>query len=143
MPLLPLVVFSQMTASNTIAIFNKTDLVTPSLQHALPRNITPISVSSLTGIGFEELQSLIVKKADSFRLDSGEELIAINARHAYALESATECLFLAKEKLERIISTELVASDLRDALNSFGEISGKIDNETVLDQLFSNFCIGK
>ena len=38
---------------------------------------------------------------------------------------------------------ELLASDLRGALEALGEISGKVDNERVLDQLFASFCIGK
>ena len=37
---------------------------------------------------------------------------------------------------------ELIASDLRGALDAIGSILGKIDNETVLDELFST-CIGK
>ena len=40
-------------------------------------------------------------------------------------------------------SGELVASDLRGALDAYAQISGKIDNERVLDQLFASFCIGK
>jgi tRNA modification GTPase len=38
---------------------------------------------------------------------------------------------------------ELLASDLRGVLNAFGEISGKIDNERILDRIFAKFCIGK
>jgi tRNA modification GTPase len=38
---------------------------------------------------------------------------------------------------------ELLASDLRGALDALGEISGKVDNERMLDQLFASFCIGK
>ena len=38
---------------------------------------------------------------------------------------------------------ELLASDLRGALDAFGEISGRIDHERVLDELFAAFCIGK
>jgi tRNA modification GTPase len=36
-----------------------------------------------------------------------------------------------------------MASDLRGALDAFGQISGKVDNEKILDQLFASFCIGK
>jgi tRNA modification GTPase len=38
---------------------------------------------------------------------------------------------------------ELMASELREALAACGEISGKIDNERMLDHLFASFCIGK
>jgi tRNA modification GTPase len=45
--------------------------------------------------------------------------------------------------LEQQGPVELLASDLRGALEAFGEIAGKIDHERVLDQLFATFCIGK
>jgi tRNA modification GTPase len=38
---------------------------------------------------------------------------------------------------------ELVASDLHAAIEAMGAITGKIDNESVLDRLFNQFCIGK
>jgi tRNA modification GTPase len=52
-------------------------------------------------------------------------------------------LVTAGKKLSENIPSELVASELRVALDAFGQVSGKIDNERVLDQLFASFCIGK
>jgi tRNA modification GTPase len=43
----------------------------------------------------------------------------------------------------RSAPVELLASDLRDVLAAYGEITGKVDNERMLDQLFATFCIGK
>jgi tRNA modification GTPase len=59
------------------------------------------------------------------------------------LEAARASLTEAKRKLETGAPSELLASDLRVALDAFGQVSGKIDNERVLDRLFSSFCIGK
>jgi tRNA modification GTPase len=52
-------------------------------------------------------------------------------------------LEFARNKLTDEDHKELMASDLRGALEGFGRISGKIDNEKILDQLFASFCIGK
>jgi tRNA modification GTPase len=49
----------------------------------------------------------------------------------------------AKVLLETDRSLELVGSELRCALDGLGRIVGRIDNESVLDHLFSQFCIGK
>ena len=49
----------------------------------------------------------------------------------------------ALAKLAMAGPIELIASDLRGTLASYGEIVGKIDNERMLDQLFATFCIGK
>lgn len=142
LPVLPLAAVVAMTPANTIVVFNKIDLPASFLS-PLPQDFPCISVSSLVGTGFDSLQELIVKLADSFRSDVGSEVIAINSRHAHALEQATQCLATARSKLSENVQTELVASDLRCAMDFLGEISGKIDNERVLDLLFSSFCIGK
>ena len=81
--------------------------------------------------------------AASFQVNIGSEVIAINARHAQALEQAKKCLQAAKVKLAENSYSELLSSDLRSALESFAQISGKIDHERVLDELFASFCIGK
>jgi tRNA modification GTPase len=73
----------------------------------------------------------------------GDERIAINVRHAHFLAEAESCLEAALEKIARSGPSELLASDLRGALGALGEISGKVDNERMLDQLFASFCIGK
>jgi tRNA modification GTPase len=97
----------------------------------------------LKGVGLEALQEAIIRVAEAFHVETGDELIAINARHAHALEQAQIALASAKVKIATKDPSELVASDLRNAIFAFGEIAGRIDNERVLDQLFANFCIGK
>lgn len=102
-----------------------------------------VAVSAKTGEGMENLVSEIVAFADRFGRESGEETVAVNARHAEALRRAGGSLTAAHEKLQSGTAAELVASDLRDALEAYGEIAGRVDHERVLDQLFASFCIGK
>lgn len=142
LPSLPPIAAARLSSANTIAVFNKSDL--PSHGPApLPQNFPIVIVSALTGTGFDALLVEIAKLAESFQVVCGDELIAINARHAHALEEATRCLGSGIEKLNTGIATELVASDLRGALDAFGQIAGKVDHEQVLDCLFAAFCIGK
>ena len=81
--------------------------------------------------------------AEALQETVGDERIAINARHAHYLAEARDCLGGALEKISTDAPSELLASDLRGALGALGEISGKVDNERMLDQLFASFCIGK
>ena len=90
-----------------------------------------------------DLQAALVNMSASFQVNVGSEVIAINARHTQALEQAQNCLQSAKSKLAQNIASELLSSDLRAALESFAQISGKIDHERILDELFASFCIGK
>ncbi|RXK54329.1 tRNA uridine-5-carboxymethylaminomethyl(34) synthesis GTPase MnmE [Oleiharenicola lentus] len=142
LPALPASTAGRLSPANTIVVVNKSDLpAAPGL--AVPTGYPCVPVSALTGIGLEELRTLVSGLADSFQVKTGDDLIAINARHAHALNQARQCLETATAKLCERGSTELVASDLRGALDAFGQISGKVDNEQVLDRLFSTFCIGK
>jgi tRNA modification GTPase len=142
LPVLPASLAARMTPGNTIAVFNKIDLP-PAQRIALPQPFPVVNISALHGAGLEVLQSAIVKLAESFHVEIGDELIAINARHSHALEEARASLTEAKRKLNAAEPSELVASDLRGALDALGQVSGKIDNERILDQLFASFCIGK
>lgn len=143
LPALPPSLAAAMTRANTLAVFNKSDLPASTLPPPKSAGFTTIRVSALTGNGLDLLKSEIVRVAESFRLDVGDELIAINARHAVSLEAAILALESARDKMLDQSPIELTASDLREAIDCFGDISGRVDNERLLDQLFSRFCIGK
>jgi tRNA modification GTPase len=66
--------------------------------------------------------------------------LAINARHTQAIQVARQSLDRARNEST---GPELLASDLRDALDSLGEILGQVTPDDVLGRIFSTFCIGK
>ncbi|MDR1010153.1 MAG: tRNA uridine-5-carboxymethylaminomethyl(34) synthesis GTPase MnmE [Opitutaceae bacterium] len=102
-----------------------------------------IKTSCVTGEGRDLLKKTIIARAEVFRRDQGDEIIAINARHADALSRAQASLASALAHLDTNGPVELLAADLRAALDAYGEIGGRIDNERMLDHLFATFCIGK
>lgn len=134
---------SNLLLNNVLMVLNKIDLVDTSWTPRVFLGKPLIPVSALSGLGWEELLKAIGDKAESFRSETGSDTIAISARHAHALGSAKECLREAAAKLASGAPTELLASDLRGVLDAYGEISGKVDNEQMLDRLFATFCIGK
>jgi tRNA modification GTPase len=140
---LPIEVTDRMTANNSIIIFNKSDLSNNCATISLPLDVPVFRISALTGDGIEALTTAIVRLADTFQQQVGTETIAINARHADALAQARKCLSEAQSKLKENAPVELLASDLRSVLEAYGTISGKVDNERMLDALFATFCIGK
>ena len=143
-PALPEAIQARLSPATTVIAWNKSDL--PGSQPA-PRCALPspacIRVSAANGDGLSELIAAIGSRAEAFRQDYGDELIAINARHADALRRARVSLQAAAAKLKQNDPVELLASDLRAALEAYGEIAGRVDNERMLDQLFASFCIGK
>jgi tRNA modification GTPase len=142
-PPLPDGLAARMREANTVVVLNKMDLVRESPAAIAPNPLPSVRVSALTGAGMDDLLGMIVRQADLFQRDIGEDLVAINARHTHALDRARTCLDSARVKLKTDGAIELTASDLRAALEAFGDISGRIDNERILDQLFATFCIGK
>jgi tRNA modification GTPase len=126
----------------TLIVLNKSDLVAKRT----PRDWfgkSPLLLSASTGDGVDALIAALAAKADAFQTEVGPDAVAISARHSRALEEATSSLRAALAKLDSREGAELLASDLRAALSAFGEITGRIDNERMLDQLFASFCIGK
>jgi len=69
--------------------------------------------------------------------------VMINARHQDALNRARDAALRASAALRSGQTLELVAMDLRMAVNAVGEIVGKTATEDLLDMIFSQFCIGK
>lgn len=131
------------TSSNAIVVVNKVDLVPHPLTPLWAGEMTVVAVSALTGAGLENLSAAIVRWADRFQPAIGEDAVAVSARHAHALQEARTALASAGAKLSTAAPLELLASDLRAVLSAYGEITGKVDNERMLDQLFATFCIGK
>ena len=142
-PLLPLELSGKIHPKNTVIVLNKSDLVTvrPPL-NGFP-GFTSLAVSALKGQGIEALEAALTGLADQFQETLGDEFVSINARHALALSEVKAALEDALANLAARGPVELLASDLRTALDGVGQISGKVDNERMLDQLFLTFCIGK
>jgi len=91
----------------------------------------------------DALRSKISQHLTADLATPGADEIAINSRHEDALRRTAEALACASASLSNQTAPELVASDLRLALQSLESILGVGTSEDVLDRLFSQFCIGK
>jgi tRNA modification GTPase len=141
LPLLPAEFSDRLVPDRCLLVLNKSDLA-PAVAARHP-TLRAVAVSALTGDGLDQLRDEVVRLVDATRSEVGEELVAINARHADALRRAAHELTLARQHLDKQAPMELVASHLRGSLDCLGEISGRVDNERILDALFATFCIGK
>ena len=74
---------------------------------------------------------------------SMDQTIVSNVRHVTALQQTLQSLDDVLEGSSQDLSGELLALDLRRALNHLGEITGQVTHEDLLDFIFSKFCIGK
>ncbi|MFA6543445.1 MAG: tRNA uridine-5-carboxymethylaminomethyl(34) synthesis GTPase MnmE [Limisphaerales bacterium] len=108
-----------------------------------PEGRAPLAVSCLTGAGLEALKDAIKQVVWAGEIKAEMLQVMINSRHQDALQRARAATVRTAEALRDERSLELVAMDLRIAVNAVGEIVGKTTTEDLLDSIFSQFCIGK
>jgi tRNA modification GTPase len=125
-----------------ILVRNKVDL---PVRLDLPAllGVAAVDVCCLTGVGIEPLKDAIRSLVWSGGLTAESLEVMINSRHQDALNRARDATSRSVEALRSDQSLELVAMDLRIAVNAVGEIVGKTTTEDLLDSIFSQFCIGK
>ena len=131
---------------HVIVAANKSDLKPAAdlaeLASMLPeRKIVRTSATEGTGIG--ELEEAIFDEVTSGAAIAPEEILVTRMRHRRSLEGAREGLARASDALEKDLSAEFVAIDLREALVHLGEIVGEVVTDDLLNKIFDEFCIGK
>lgn len=138
----------QMQAKPMIPVINKSDLP-QRLDEALLRGLLPegtppaVRISAKYGDGIDRLTAAIQEMILATPGEETPEAMIADLRHKIALERAAECLIRAREGLSDGLPSELAALEVREALDSLGEITGRTTSEEVLDRIFANFCIGK
>ena len=99
-------------------------------------------VSAATGDGLLDLRTKIAERLDSGSGDS--DLIgSTGARCRDSLGSAIQSLQAARDAAVTRLGDEIIAIELRSALEDIGTILGTVYTDDILDHIFSNFCIGK
>jgi tRNA modification GTPase len=105
-----------------------------------------LRVSCRTGAGLDALRDAmaarLVGPGAGVGLGAGDE-VAVSARHHDALRRAMESMSQVLESMRQDQALDLVAADLRVAVQAVGEVVGKTSTEDLLDRIFSSFCIGK
>ncbi len=127
---------------NYLLVGNKTDLLgdVAAAEKFAGQNVLFISAKQQYHINL--LKQKLVGKIIKGNLNT-ENTIVTNARHYEALQQVQQSLIEIKNGLDNNIPGDLLALDIRRCLHFISEITGDITNETVLDLIFSQFCIGK
>lgn len=129
---------------NTLLVLNKTDLPAllrlPSPLNDLPR----MEISTATGEGIEALKDAIAEMFLHGRATDNRDMVMLSrARHRDSLLRVEASLTSFVRSLQSGISHDLLAIDVRDALDALGQITGETTPDDILDLIFGQFCIGK
>jgi tRNA modification GTPase len=100
-------------------------------------------VAHLLNLGIEALEQAILAQVQSGHLQVADLDLAINQRQAAALTQTQTALEQVQATIADQLPLDFWTIDLRSAIQALGEITGEELTESVLDQIFSRFCIGK
>lgn len=141
-------IYAQVKHRPLIMVINKMDLVAelPSLPIDIADGETTaraIATSAAKNQGIENLENAILDLVNLGNLQAANLDLTINQRQAAALTRADTSLKQVIVTIGDRLPLDFWTIDLRGAIQALGEITGQEVTESVLDRIFSRFCIGK
>ncbi|SDZ95687.1 tRNA modification GTPase [Thalassobacillus cyri] len=131
---------------DVIVIVNKTDLE-PQLDMERVQTLADkhpvITTALLHEKGIDELEQAISQVFFEGELDTGDMTYVSNVRHVQLLKQAKQALEDALNGMEMDMPIDMVQIDVTRTWEILGEIVGDTVHESLIDQLFSQFCLGK
>ncbi len=138
---------AKVEGKDVIVLFNKVDVISETKKSELASISLPEFASSLfiSAKNKENTDALLNKMFElSHVADSDENsVIVANIRHYEALQNALSAINRVDEGMALGLPSDLLTRDIHDCIDALGEITGQISSQDVLNNIFSNFCIGK
>ena len=139
-----------------IVVINKTDLLPSAPKPSTPDPTSPppptfphaersrsVNTSAAQNQGIEALEAAILTTIKADNLTAANTDIAINQRQSAALLRAQSALNEVQTTIASELPLDFWTIDLRSAIHALGEVTGEEMTESMLDEIFSRFCIGK
>jgi len=101
-----------------------------------------IEISIFDDLTIRNLKEHLFNRTSNLKSSSNNTIVS-NVRHYSSMKDSLKSIKNIKKGLKNQLSVDLLSVDIKQALNSLGEITGEITNEEVLGNIFKNFCIGK
>lgn len=139
-------IFRAVEGMDVIVIINKTDLpqqIDMETVNELALNHKIVTTSLLEDRGVDELEEAIASLFFSGSIESGDLTYVSNSRHIALLNQAVHAIEEAINGIDSGIPIDIVQIDVTRTWELLGEIIGESVHESLIDQLFSQFCLGK
>ncbi|MCS5420799.1 MULTISPECIES: tRNA uridine-5-carboxymethylaminomethyl(34) synthesis GTPase MnmE [Psychrilyobacter] len=137
-------VHNSIHSEKVVGILNKIDIEQKIDLSKLDKVGRWIEISAKENIGIAKMEEEIYSYIVSGKVeDSSQTLVITNIRHRSALVKTKEAIENIFETINMGLPMDLIAVDLKEALDALSEVTGEISSEDVLDHIFSNFCVGK
>ncbi|MGL6103223.1 tRNA uridine-5-carboxymethylaminomethyl(34) synthesis GTPase MnmE [Exiguobacterium sp. s144] len=138
--------FDAIKGMNAIIIVNKSDLaqqIDLARVTELADGRPIVTTSLLEEAGVNDLEAAIASLFFEQGVESQDMTYVSNARHIQLIKRASQMIEDALGAAEAAMPIDMVQIDLRRAWDTLGEINGDTAQDSLLDQLFSQFCLGK
>lgn len=132
--------FNQIKDKNYIVIVNKTDLP-DKLDMSIINNYVRISVKD--DIGIDSLRNKIKEMFNLEKFENSDLTYLSSARSISLLKKSLESIDSSIEAVKASMPIDITEIDLKQAWTSLGSIIGETYSDELIDQLFSQFCLGK
>ena len=127
---------------NYIIFVNKNDLPA-NIDLPVGKYTNVVYGNTLTTAGIKELKEMITTIFNLEKINTNDPTYITNARHKALIEVALNYLNSALENIDNGYSVDMLEIDIRACWDTLGEIIGATYKDELLDELFSNFCLGK
>lgn len=138
--------FKTVEGMDVIVIVNKTDLpqkIDMEKVKELAKDHKVVTTSLLEDRGVDELEEAIASMFFEGSIEAGDMTYVSNSRHIALLHQALNSIEEAIQQVEMGTPIDIVQIDLTKTWELLGEIIGDSVHESLIDQLFSQFCLGK
>lgn len=136
-------IYQQVKHRPLILVINKIDLVEDLGGICSPNMEKAVKTAAAQNRGIEDLEQAILEVVQTQKIVAGDLDLAINQRQAAALIKAQIDLVQVQKTIVDQLPLDFWTIDLRGAIHALGEITGEEVTESLLDLIFSRFCIGK
>ena len=140
-------ILSRCKNKQVIVLLNKCDLLTVQQQETTLQSLAPLAlpihcISAKQVQNITALETLLTQAAELPEISSGD-IIVTNARHYEALCQAHDAITRVIDGLQLNLSGDFISQDLRETIYHLSDIVGEVSTDSVLQNIFKNFCIGK
>ena len=138
-------ILEETNGKRRIVLINKSDISDADTERicGMANGSPVISVSAKTSDGIDKLSECIKSMYSIGSLSSSGGAVITNIRHKKALEDAADALKRAVLALSGGMPTDIASIDINAAIDSLGEITGETVSESIVNDIFHSFCVGK
>ena len=139
-------ILQSVSGKQTIVLINKSDVAQVVTAHDINQigTYTAIeTISAKAGDGTRILNHWVKELVYGGQVAHHQQAVLSNVRHISLMESAKSQLLEAMASIDSAMPVDLVVTDIRGAWEALGDITGDTIRESLVDELFSRFCLGK